>query len=210
MPQINFEDFLSFEEFLADPAAALKKAQRQVEEAVEEEERKLKLKKQSQEKENRKRYERAIASLSSLYSDLRAQKNLDEIESQIDSTGAAADRAIEKLESQISSLKRENKKKDKQIEELKKELEETKELQQKLSSTLTNDQKNQVIRQLYNKGIILTADDYYNDFIDEHSEELDFAEAQRKLEEHKQRLEQEIIDFENEEFEENPFAVDLN
>lgn len=210
MPQINFENFLNFEDFLADPAAALKKAQRQVEEAVEEEERKLKAKKQSQEEENKRRYERAIASLSSLYSDLRSQKNLDELENQIDSTGAAADRAIEELESQISSLKRENKKKDKQIEELKKELEETKELQQKLSSTLTNDQKNQVIRQLYNKNIILTADDYYNDFIDEHSEELDFAEAQRKLEEHKQRLEQEIIDFENEEFEENPFAVDLN
>lgn len=114
------------------------------------------------------------------------------------------------LQNQINSLKEENKMKDQQIEELKKELEETKELQQKLSSTLTNDQKNQVIRQLYNKGIILTADDYYNDFIDEHSEELDFAEAQRKLEEHKQRLEQEIIDFENEEFEENPFAVNLN
>lgn len=114
------------------------------------------------------------------------------------------------LQSQINSLKEENKMKDQQIENLKKELEETKELQQKLSSTLTNDQKNQVIRQLYNKGIILTADDYYNDFIDEHSEELDFAEAQRKLEEHKQRLEQEIIDFENEEFEENPFAVNLN
>lgn len=114
------------------------------------------------------------------------------------------------IESQINSLKEENKMKDQQIEELRKELKETKELQQKLSSTLTNDQKNQVIRQLYNKGIILTADDYYNDFIDEHSEELDFAEAQRKLEEHKQRLEQEIIDFENEEFEENPFAVDLS
>lgn len=114
------------------------------------------------------------------------------------------------LQSQINSLKEENKKKDQQIEDLKKELKETKELQQKLSSTLTNDQKNQVIRQLYNKGIILTADDYYNDFIDEHSEELDFAEVQRKLDEHKQRLEQEIIDFENEEFEENPFAVDLN
>lgn len=210
MPQINFENFLNFEDFLADPAAALKAAQRKVEEAVEEEERKLRAKKQSQEEENRKRYERAIASLSSLYSDLRTQKNLDEIENQINSVGAAADRAIEELESQISSLKRENQIKDKQIEDLRKELEETKELQQKLSSTLTNDQKNQVIRQLYNKGIILTADDYYNDFIDEHSEELDFAEAQRKLEEHKQRLEQEIIDFENEEFEENPFAVNLN
>lgn len=210
MAQINFENFLNFEDFLADPAAALKKAQRQVEEAVEEEERKLKAKKQSQEEENRKRYERAIASLSSLYSDLRTQKNLDELESQINSAGAAADRAIEELESQISSLKEENKTKDKQIEDLKKELEETKEIQQKLSSTLTNDQKSQVIRQLYGKGIILTADDYYNDFIDEHSEELDFAEVQRKLEEHKQRLEQEIIDFENEIYEPNPFAVDLN
>lgn len=114
------------------------------------------------------------------------------------------------LQSQINSLKEENKMKDQQIEELKRELEETKGLQQKLSSTLTKDQKNQVIRQLYSKNIILTADDYYNDFIDEHSEELDFAEAQRKLEEHKQRLEQEIIDFENEKFEENPFAVNLN
>lgn len=114
------------------------------------------------------------------------------------------------LQSQISSLKEENKMKDQQIEELKRELEETKVLQQKLSSTLTKDQKNQVIRQLYSKNIILTADDYYNDFIDEHSEELDFAEAQRKLEEHKQRIEQEIIDFENEVYEENPFAVNLN
>ena len=114
------------------------------------------------------------------------------------------------LQSQINSLKEENKIKDKQIEDLRKELEETKGLQQKLSSTLTNDQKSQVIRQLYGKGIILTADDYYNDFIDEHSEEVDFAEAQRKLEEHKQRIEQEIIDFENQVYEPNPFAVNLN
>lgn len=114
------------------------------------------------------------------------------------------------LQSQINSLKEENKMKDQQIEKLKKELEETKVFQQKLSSTLTNDQKSQVIRQLHGKGIILTADDYYNDFIDEHSEEVDFAEAQRKLEEHKQRLEQEIIDFQNEIYEPNPFAVDLN
>lgn len=114
------------------------------------------------------------------------------------------------LQSQINSLKEENKMKDQQIEDLRKELEETKELQQKLSSTLTKDQKNQVIRQLYSKNIILTADDYYNDFIDEHSEEVDFVEAQRKLEEHKQRVEQEIIDFENQVYEPNPFAVNLN
>lgn len=210
MAKINFEDFLNYSDFIADPVAALNKAQQKVEEAIAEQERQLKEKQQLQEEDNRKRYERAIASLSNLYFDLRSQKGLDQLENQINSNGQAADQAIQQLENQISSLRNESKMKDKQIEELKRELEETKELQQKLSSTLTNDQKNQVIRQLYNKGIILTADDYYNDFIDEHSEELDFAEAQRKLEEHKQRIEQEIIDFENEKFEENPFAVNLN
>lgn len=210
MAKINFEDFLNYSDFISDPVAALNRAQKKVEEAIEEQERQLKEKQQLQEENNRKRYERAIASLSNLYFDLRSQKGLDQLENQINSDGEAADHAIEQLENQISSLRDENRIKDKQIEELKKELEETKELQQKLSSTLTNDQKNQVIRQLYNKGIILTADDYYNDFIDEHSEELDFAEAQRKLEEHKQRIEQEIVDFENQVYEENPFAVNLN
>ena len=102
---INFEEFLNFEDFLADPAAALKAAQRKVEEAVEEEERQLKAKAAQQEEESKAAYQRAITALKQQYNELREVKGLNTIEQTISEQAAKINSVVSSLEQEVQTLK---------------------------------------------------------------------------------------------------------
>ena len=107
---MNFENILNFSDFIADPTAAIKKAQQQIQEAVEEEERKLKVKAAQQEAENRRAYEAAIAALKQQYEELREAKGLSEIEQTINTQTEQVNSAVSKLESEVEALKAQVKK----------------------------------------------------------------------------------------------------
>lgn len=107
---MNFENLLNFSDFLADPTAAIKKAQQQIQEAVEEEERKLKAKAAQQEAENRRAYEAAIAALKQQYEELREAKGLNQIEQTINTQTEQVNSAVSKLESEVEALKAQVKK----------------------------------------------------------------------------------------------------
>ena len=107
---MNFENLLNFSDFIADPTAAIKKAQQQIQEAVEEEERKLKVKAAEQEAENRRAYEAAVAALKQQYEELREAKGLNEIERTINTQTEQVNSAVSKLESEVAALKAQVKK----------------------------------------------------------------------------------------------------
>lgn len=102
---INFEEFLNFEDFLTDPAATLKAAQRKVEEAVEEEERQLKAKAAQQEEESKAAYQRAITALKQQYNELREVKGLNTIEQTISEQAAKINSVVSSLEQEVQTLK---------------------------------------------------------------------------------------------------------
>ena len=59
---------------------------------------------------------------------------------------------------------------------------------------LSNDEKNQAIRQLIKKGILKNKEAYYMDFLYENEEQLDYEDVKEKTEQY-QKNQQEISDY---------------
>ena len=59
---------------------------------------------------------------------------------------------------------------------------------------LSNDEKNQAIRQLIKKGILKNKETYYMDFLYENEEQLDYEDVKEKTEQY-QKNQQEISDY---------------
>lgn len=108
---MNFEQFINFSEFIADPAAAIKKAQQLMEEAVKEEKRQLQIKAKAQEDANKAAYQAALNALKQQYEEMREAEGLNELKKKVDSYEAsAADSAVASLQSEVDRLRKENEK----------------------------------------------------------------------------------------------------
>lgn len=116
---INFEGFLDFEDFLANPTAALKAAQRKVEEAVEEEERQLKAKAAQQKKESEVSYQRAVMALRQQYEELREAKGLNEMEQTISEQAARLNNVSDQIKNLKMEVEKEKSKHEETIERVK-------------------------------------------------------------------------------------------
>lgn len=108
---MNFENLLNFSEFIADPEAAIKKAQQLMEEAVQEEKRQLQARAAQQEAANRAAYQAALQALKQQYEEMREAEGLNELQKKVDSYQiSAADSAVSRLQSEVDRLKKENEK----------------------------------------------------------------------------------------------------
>lgn len=108
---MNFENFINFSEFIADPEAAIKKAQQLMEEAVQEEKRQLQARAAQQEAANRAAYQAALQALKQQYEEMREAEGLNELQKKVDSYQiSAADSAVSRLQSEVDRLKKENEK----------------------------------------------------------------------------------------------------
>lgn len=119
---MNFENFINFSEFIANPEEAIKKAQQLMEEAVKEEKRQLQIKAKAQEDANKAAYQAALNALKQQYEEMREAEGLNELQKKVDSYEAsAADSAVASLQSEVDRLRKENEK----LRQEKKESEET-------------------------------------------------------------------------------------
>lgn len=108
---INFESFINYSDFIADPERAIKKAQQLMQEAVQEEKIQLQSKAKAQEDANKAAYQAAIQALKQQYEELRESEGLNELQKKVDSYElSAADSAVANLQSEVDRLRKENEK----------------------------------------------------------------------------------------------------
>lgn len=108
---MNFEQFINFSDFIADPAAAIKKAQKMMEEAVKEEKVQLEAKAKAQEDASRASYQAALQALKQQYDQMREAAGLNALQKRIEASQvSAADSAVANLQNEVDRLRKENEK----------------------------------------------------------------------------------------------------
>ena len=106
---MNFEQFINFSDFIADPAAAIKKAQKLMEEAVKEEKVQLEAKAKAQENASRASYQAALQALKQQYDEMREAAGLNALQKRIEASQvSAADSAVANLQNEVDRLRKEN------------------------------------------------------------------------------------------------------
>lgn len=108
---MNFEQFINFSDFIANPTEAIKKAQRLMENAVQEEKIQLEAKAKAQEDASRASYQAALQALKQQYDQMREAAGLNALQKRIEASQVtAADNAVANLQNEVERLRKENEK----------------------------------------------------------------------------------------------------